>query len=146
MAGCKTYQPVAWAPIDGDDQSLWRSHAVQSLDNETDVMRLFSFQVRSRPQRIGIHCNRESAMRRHCFDPPVAFARSPTQILGWFLSRNRPGREYQWWLCLNKPVLPGEDFGSKTRPKPDVNFKKRPASHFAGRKKCTFTNGRVWKT
>ena len=121
---------------------------MQSLDNETDVMRSvvscflfrsdFFLGVGSRPERIGIHCNRQTCTALSLFRSTSCICKIINSNLGGgFLSRNRSGRESQCWLWLDKPGLPVKTCGSETRPKPDVNFEEHPVSHFAGKKKCT---------
>ena len=106
--------------IHSDDQSYWRSPAVQSLDNETDVMRLdlvffsghnFFFRSDLVGKELGSIAIGRPALHCHCFDPPhhqLHLQDHQLKSQEGFLSRNRSGREYQRWLWLDKPALPAK--------------------------------------
>ena len=164
------------ALIHGDDKSSWRSPAVQSLDNETDVMRFgrvffrvqtilgdlvqiffisrtlfFRDLVRKELRSIAIGW---AALHCHCFDsPPRAFpiVRSSTQIWPGFKAALGGAENindgFGWTSwCYHHGR---QRLWIRERPKPDGNSEEGPLlslHHLAAKKKRRLTNGRVWKT
>ena len=130
------------ALIHGDDKSSWRSPAVQSLDNETDVMRFgrvffrgqiflgisyvnifhilsrfFQDLVRKELRSIAIGW---AALHCHCFDsPPRAFpiVRSSTQIWPGFKAALGGAENindgFGWTSCCYHSTMAGKGYGSE---------------------------------
>ena len=93
-------------------------------------------------QSANLHCTVIVSIHR----PTSCICKIINSNLGGIFRSESLGLRISTMGLVGQAGATSKGFRSKTKPKADVNSEERPVSHFAAWKKCTLTNGRVWKT